>query len=97
MIYTKLFWDDATERMIATAAQVILSIVTVFLPAVAITNQRDLETAVQLTMTTFPLILLAGLGGALYALLKAVVAAYRAKTDTASLTVDNKPLIKEKK
>jgi len=96
-LFTKLFWKDATERMVVTFAQVFLSISGVFLPGVAVTNQRDLETAVSLAVATLPLILLASLGGALFALLKAIVAAYKAGTDTASLTVDTKPLIKETK
>lgn len=97
-IFTKLFWRDAAERMIVTFAQVFLTISGIFLPGVAITNERDLETAVGLATATLPLILLASLGGAVLALLKAVVAAsFITKTDSASLTVDTKPLTKERK
>lgn len=91
-MFTKLFWKDAAERAISTFAQVVLSIVTVFFPAIAITNQETLETTVALVGSTLPLILLAGLGGAIYSVLKSIVAAKRAGTDTASLVVDTKPL-----
>jgi len=93
-IFTQLFWADALERAIATAAQVILAIVTVFIPAAALSNRQDLEVAVSVIISSWWLILLAGLGGAGYAILKAIVAAYRAGTDTASLVVDSKPLEK---
>lgn len=93
-LFTKLFWVDASERAIATAAQTVLTIVTIFLPAVALTNQQDLQIAVTLVVQTLPLILLAGVGGAAYSYLKSIVAAYWAGTDTASLVVDSKPLNK---
>lgn len=96
-LFTKLFWKDATERMVVTFAQVFLSISGVFLPGVAVTNQRDLETTIGLVTATLPLILLASVGGAVLSLLKAIVAAYTAGTDTASLAVDTKPLTKERK
>lgn len=91
-LFTKLFWLDAGERMVVTAAQVMLSIVTIFLPAITVANGESLQTAVALMVQTAPFILLAGVGGAFYALLKAVIAAYKNKTDTASLVVDTKEL-----
>lgn len=93
-IFTRLFWLDATERAISTFAQVVLSIVGVFLPTIAITNDQELKVLVGFVIGTLPYILLAGLGGALLAIVKAVVAAYKADTDTASLVVDTKPFEK---
>lgn len=91
-MFTKLFWKDAAERAIATFAQVVLTISVVFMPAVAVTNEETLQTAVSLVVATLPLILLAGLGGAVLSVLKSIVAAWKAGTDTASLVVDTKPL-----
>lgn len=84
-MFTEKFWVDAAERAIATFAQVVLSIVTVLFPATAIDNGYNLEVAMQVAMDSWYLVLLAGLGGAFYAVLKAIVAANKAGTDTASL------------
>lgn len=91
-MFTKLFWMDAFERAIATFAQVVLSIVTVFIPAAAISSKQELDVAVTVAMASLPLVLLAGLGGAALSLLKSLVAAKRAGTNTASLVVDSAPL-----
>lgn len=96
-MFSQLFWKDAGERMASTAAQVMLTIISVYLPGIAITNGQDIDVAVNLMAQTAPIILLSGVGGAFYALLKAVIAAQKAGTDTASLTVDNKPLNTEAK
>lgn len=85
VLFTRNFWLDASERAIATFAQVVLSVVTVMIPVAAISDGASLAAAVEVAWQTMPLIILTGLGGAVMSVLKSIVAAYTAGTDTASL------------
>ena len=85
MILTKDFWLDATERAIATFAQVVLSIVGVMYPVAAAASEESLRTAITLAIEGLPLIILTGLGGAGLSVLKSITAAYKAGKATASL------------
>lgn len=91
-LYTKLFWKDAGERAAWTFAQVVVSIVGLFVPAVSLSSTSDLQAGVLFTLTTLPWVLLAGLGGAAFSVLKSMVAAKKAGTDTASFVVDTREL-----
>jgi hypothetical protein len=78
-LFTKLFWLDTFERLIATAGETFLGVLA-----------GGLVTAVDwrvggITIGT----------SALAALAKAMVAAAAADTDTASFTVDSKVLVKK--
>lgn len=77
-LFTTLFWKDAVERIVATIAQFLIIL-------------GGADGANFLNMKGGQIITLSLLGG-LVALLKAIVAAVKANTDTASLTVDTKPL-----
>jgi hypothetical protein len=77
-LFTKLFWQDAGERIVATVGEFLLVL-------------GGADGANWLTINGKQLLLLSLAGGAA-SLLKAVVAAAKADTDTASLTVDTKPL-----
>ena len=80
-LFTKLFWLDATERAVATFAEVLSGFAAVDLSG-PLTNV-SVDWSLALTV--------AGVAtGA--SLLKAIAAAAKADTDTASLTVDTKPL-----
>lgn len=81
-MFTKLFWKDAAERSLSTVAQTFLAMVGVLAPM----NDFTL-----LEINYMPVILVSLVAGGL-SLLKAVAASYKAGTDTASLTVDNKEL-----
>lgn len=74
-LFTKLFWMDAFERIIATFGEVMLGFLTVDATPVKVDWSLALYVA--------------GIAS-LAALAKAVVAAAKADTDTASLTVDTK-------
>lgn len=76
-LFTRLFWIDSTERVIATFGETLLG----FFVANATFAAISWGTAFSV----------AGMAAAA-AQLKAVVAAAKADTDTASLTVDSKPL-----
>jgi hypothetical protein len=77
-IFTKLFWLDAVERIVATIAQFLL-----------VLGGAD---GAGLLAINIKQILLLSLAGGIASLLKAIVAGAKANTDTASLTVDTKPL-----
>lgn len=85
MLFTKNFWIDAGERAVATFAQVVLSISTVMFPVIGLSTQQELQVVVGAVIESLPLILLTGLGGAGYSVLKSLAAAYKAGRDTASL------------
>lgn len=76
-LFTKLFWLDASERAIATFAEV--------LGGFLVVDTTDIIVDWRLALTVAFIATLASL-------LKAVVAAAKADTDTASLTVDTKEL-----
>ena len=84
VLFTKNFWLDASERAIATFAQVVLSVVTVMVPVATISDGASLSVAVEVAFAAMPLIILTGLGGAVFSVLKSIAAAYAAGTDTAS-------------
>lgn len=77
-LFTRLFWIDAFERVIATIAEFL-----VVLGGADGVNFLNLSGGHIITLSL--------LGGAA-ALLKAVAAAAKADTDTASFTVDTKEL-----
>ena len=81
---TKLFWKDAAERAVATFAQTVIAMVGVLAPAVN-ENLLDINYA--------PIVLISFVA-ALLSVLKSIVAAYKAGTDTASLVVDSRELTK---
>lgn len=85
-MFTKLFWRDAGERALATAAQSMLTIITVYVPAISLASTGDLQAGIIFTLGTLPYILLAGLGGAAFSLIKSIAAAYKTKTESASLS-----------
>ena len=84
-LFTKQFLVDAGERALATAAQVMLAVITVMLPVASMSDGQGYLAGVQVALDSLPLILLTGLGGAGYSVLKSIVAAYKAGEDTASL------------
>jgi hypothetical protein len=77
-LFTRLFWLDAIERVVATVGEFLL-----------VLGGSDGAGWINISVTQ--LLTLSVLGGAA-SLLKAVVAAAKADTDTASLTVDTKEL-----
>lgn len=81
-MFTKLFLKDMAERAISTFAQAVVAVITVLAP----TSGMDL-----LSINYGPIIMV-GIVAALLSILKAIIAASKAGTDTASLTVDNKEL-----
>lgn len=83
-MFTKLFWRDAAERAISTFAQTVLATVGVLAPL----SGTDL-----LSVNYVP-VLLVGVVASALSVLKSIIAATKAGTDTASLVVDNKPLLK---
>jgi hypothetical protein len=93
-MFTKLFWQDASERAISTFAQAIIAVVGVLVPAAASNTGADLVSSFGQVMSILPLIIGIALLAAFLSLLKAITAAYKANTDTASFTVDTKPLNK---
>ncbi len=84
-MFDKKFWKDASERAIATFAQVVLSISAVFIPTAAITSGESLKAAASIVFDVLPLILLAGIGGAILSILKSIVARKFGDKDSASL------------
>ena len=74
-MYTKLFWKDATERAIATFAQTFIAIVGVLAPM----------TDTALLDVNYPPVIIVSLVAAGLSVLKALAAAAKAGTDTASL------------
>ena len=85
MLFTRNFWVDAAERAVSTFAEVVLAIVAVLYPVAAITNKHEFDVLFMVMVESLWMILLAGLGGAVLSVLKCIVAATRAGTDTASL------------
>ena len=84
-LFTEQFVVDAGERALATAAQVLLTVITVMLPVASMSDGQSYLDGVQVALDSLPLLLLTGLGGALYSVLKSIVAAYKSGTDSASL------------
>jgi hypothetical protein len=82
-LFTNLFWIDAGERMVVTFGEVLLGFVA--LPAIPGTDIAPIAAATAVKV--------AGVA-TLASLLKSVVAAAKADTDTASLVVDTVPLDK---
>lgn len=80
-LFTKLFWLDAIERVIATFVEALAAVITV-----AVMAGNGFEAVNWVTAIS-----IAGLASVL-SLLKAMYAAAKADTDTASLTVDTKTL-----
>lgn len=81
-MFTRLFIKDMAERAISTFAQAVLAVITVLAPA----SGMDL-----LTINYGPILMIGGIAAVL-SVLKAIVAAAKAGTDTASLVVDTKEL-----
>lgn len=77
-MFTKLFWQDAIERAIKTIAQTMVAMMTA-----GATGLLDVDYMNVLSV--------AGLAGVV-SVLTSIGSAARAGTDTASLTVDTKPL-----
>lgn len=73
-MYTKAFWKDAFERAVSTAAQAVLTLLTLDGTGIVRVN------------VDFTVLLAAAGFGALYAILKALVAATTGKNATASFT-----------
>lgn len=80
MLYTKLFWKDAAERSLKTAAQ---TLVTLWLAG---------EVAFDILTVNWEQALGVAGGAALLSLLMSIGSAAKAGTDTASLVVDTKEL-----
>lgn len=80
-LFTKLFWLDAGERMVVTFGEVLLGFVT--LPVIPGTDIAPIAAATAIKVASVATIA---------SLMKSVVAAAKADTDTASLTVDTKEL-----
>lgn len=76
-LFTKLFWLDSTERVVATFGETLLGFF--------IANATFTSISWGLALSV------AGMAAGA-AQLKAIVAAAKADTDTASLAVDSKPL-----
>lgn len=79
-MFTKLFWRDAIERALKTIAQTMVAMLTAGATGL-------------LGVDYINLLSVAGLAG-LVSILTSIGSAARAGTDTASLTVDTKPLKK---
>lgn len=77
-LLTKLFWSDALERMIKTVAQTLIGMLTA-----GATGLLDLDYV--------NLFSVAGLAGAV-SILTSITSAAKAGTETASFTVDTKPM-----
>lgn len=82
-LFTSLFWLDAGERAIVTFGEVILAFIVV--PAVPMPG---VDIAPIAGVIAFKVACVATLAS----LIKSIVAAAKADTDTASLTVDTKEL-----
>lgn len=81
-MFTKLFWKDALERAISTAAQFALGVVGLSDEVFGVITQN----------ATLPLIVYAAITGFVLSIIKALAATGLAGTDTASFTVDTKEL-----
>lgn len=79
-MFSKLFWKDAIERMVSTAAQAMLLVTGLSENAIGVINQG----------LTWELVLWAGFGGAALSLLKALAAISTKDTNSASFTVGAK-------
>ena len=82
MLYTMLFWKDASERAIKTIAQ---TLVTLWLTSDAVFNILTVDWQQALGVAV---------GAGVLSVLTSVASAARSGTDTASLVVDTKELPK---
>lgn len=80
-LFTKLFWLDAGERCVVTFGEVLLGFIA--LPSIPGTDVAPIAPNIALKVATVATIA---------SLVKSMVAAAKADTDTASLTVDTKEL-----
>lgn len=81
-MFTPLFWKDALERALATAAQSVI----------VIAGASDSGFGLIDEDMNLKLLAFAAVSGFALSILKAVAASYKNNTDTASFTVDNKEL-----
>lgn len=86
-MFTKLFWKDAAERALATFAQVFLSVFAVIAPAFASSQGVDLIDGFQAVINSLGLVLAISLFAAFLSVLKAIYAASKNKTESASLVI----------
>jgi hypothetical protein len=79
-MYTKLFWKDAFERAVSTAAQAVLLVTGLSEDALGVINQG----------ITWEMVAWAAGGGAALSLLKGLAAGSMKETNSASFTVGAK-------
>lgn len=84
-LFSKEFLLDAGERAVSTFAQFFLALFTVLAPSYANINATDLITGFKATLSVLPVVLAISAVGALYSLMKSVVASFRGDKDSASL------------
>ena len=81
-MFTKLFWKDAAERAVKTAAQTFIGVV----------GYTGVSTGLQLLDINYIPVLMVSLITAGLSVLMSIASAAKAGTDTASLVVDTKEL-----